>query len=168
MYNSTPRGIRFCTKCEESELGDEYHVLYVCKNQEIRGLRNQFCSLQYTVTTYYLTWRGRVTSTSCFFVYNMTKRNLSAVGPEVPPWTRLVDFIREVVKAPGTKALCREGGCGVCTVVATAPDHENEGRTKTFSVQAVSEGTRQCKEKANKKKKENEGNRTRMDTIEHA
>lgn len=58
------------------------------------------------------------------------------VGPNVPPWTRLVDFIREVVQAPGTKALCREGGCGVCTVVATVPDRETPGHTKTFSVQA--------------------------------
>lgn len=58
------------------------------------------------------------------------------VGPDVPPWTRLVDFIREVVQAPGTKALCREGGCGVCTVVATVPDRETPGHTKTFSVQA--------------------------------
>ncbi|XP_063888909.1 uncharacterized protein LOC135115838 isoform X1 [Scylla paramamosain] len=58
------------------------------------------------------------------------------VGPDVPPWTRLVDYIRYVVQAPGTKALCREGGCGVCTVVATVPDRESPGHNKTFSVQA--------------------------------
>ncbi|MPC99534.1 hypothetical protein E2C01_094954 [Portunus trituberculatus] len=68
----------------------------------------------------------------------------SIIGPDVPPWTRLVDFIREVVQAPGTKALCREGGCGVCTVVATVPDRESPGHTKTFSVQAVSGGGGQC------------------------
>lgn len=48
-----------------------------------------------------------------------------------------MDFIREVVKTPGTKALCREGGCGVCIVVATMPDRESPGHTKTISVQAV-------------------------------
>lgn len=47
-----------------------------------------------------------------------------------------MDFIREVVKTPGTKALCREGGCGVCIVVATMPDRESPGHTKTISVQA--------------------------------
>lgn len=61
-----------------------------------------------------------------------------AVGAGIPPWTRLVDFVRERVKLPGTKALCREGGCGVCTVVVTVPDPETAGRTKTYSVQAVS------------------------------
>ncbi|ROT66898.1 indole-3-acetaldehyde oxidase-like [Penaeus vannamei] len=60
------------------------------------------------------------------------------VGADIPPWTRLVDFLRERVKLPGTKALCREGGCGVCTVVVTVPDPETAGRTKTYSVQSVS------------------------------
>lgn len=60
------------------------------------------------------------------------------VGPEVSKTMTLVDFLREQVKLPGTKVLCREGGCGVCTVVATAPDPEHEGAYKTFSVNAVS------------------------------
>lgn len=60
------------------------------------------------------------------------------MGADIPPWTRLVDFLRERVKLPGTKALCREGGCGVCTVVVTVPDPETAGRTKTYSVQSVS------------------------------
>lgn len=70
-----------------------------------------------------------------------TRTNLlltTSVGPDVPPWTRLVDFIRGKVKLSGTKALCREGGCGVCTVVVTVPDPETTGRKKTYSVQAVS------------------------------
>ncbi|XP_042871766.1 indole-3-acetaldehyde oxidase-like [Penaeus japonicus] len=58
------------------------------------------------------------------------------IGPEVSKTMTLVDFLREQVKLPGTKVLCREGGCGVCTVVATAPDPEHEGAYKTFSVNA--------------------------------
>lgn len=61
---------------------------------------------------------------------------LYTVGPEVKPWTRLVDFLRENVKLPGTKALCREGGCGVCNVVVTIPDLETPGHTKIQSIQA--------------------------------
>ncbi|CAL4088500.1 unnamed protein product [Meganyctiphanes norvegica] len=56
------------------------------------------------------------------------------VGPEVPPWTTLVDFIRERAKLPGTKYLCREGGCGVCTVVATRPDPLTPGASTTHSL----------------------------------
>ena len=46
-YNSTPRENRYCTKCSENDLGDEYHVLLVCKNQEIVRLRNQFIPMYY-------------------------------------------------------------------------------------------------------------------------
>ena len=46
-YNSTSRGKRLCTKCDENELGDEYHVLFVCRNQEILRLRNQFIPMYY-------------------------------------------------------------------------------------------------------------------------
>lgn len=58
------------------------------------------------------------------------------IGSEVSKTMPLIDFLREQVKLPGTKVLCREGGCGVCTVVATAPDPEHEGAYKTFSVNA--------------------------------
>ncbi|KAK7082852.1 hypothetical protein SK128_018427, partial [Halocaridina rubra] len=54
-------------------------------------------------------------------------------GPEVPPWTKLVDYLREEARLSGTKVLCREGGCGICTVVVTTPDQENPEKTKTFS-----------------------------------
>ncbi len=46
-YNRTPRENRCCTKCDENEIGDEYHVLFVCKDQEILRLRNQFIPMYY-------------------------------------------------------------------------------------------------------------------------
>ncbi|KAK7070444.1 hypothetical protein SK128_014346 [Halocaridina rubra] len=56
------------------------------------------------------------------------------VDGDIPPWTRLVDFLREKAKLCGTKVVCREAGCGICTVVITRPDLEHEGRYKTYSV----------------------------------
>jgi len=52
----------------------------------------------------------------------------------------LVDFLRDKVQVKGTKVLCREGGCGACTVVATMPDPAKpEVDSKiTISVNAVS------------------------------
>ncbi|XP_068235894.1 uncharacterized protein [Palaemon carinicauda] len=58
------------------------------------------------------------------------------VGPDIPPWTRLVDFLRDRLVLKGTKVLCREAGCGLCTVVATMPDQENPGGLKTYSIQS--------------------------------
>ncbi|KAK4325145.1 hypothetical protein Pmani_004299 [Petrolisthes manimaculis] len=66
----------------------------------------------------------------------LINNHIYTVGSNIPPWTRLVDFIREQARLPGTKVLCREGGCGLCTVVATVPDHEKPGQEKTFSVHA--------------------------------
>ncbi|KAK7027383.1 hypothetical protein SK128_013597 [Halocaridina rubra] len=69
------------------------------------------------------------------FQIRVNGKNYS-VGPEVPPWTTLVDYLREHLKLTGTKVVCREGGCGACTVVATVSDQEVEKGYKTFSVQA--------------------------------
>ena len=55
----------------------------------------------------------------------------------VPPKTTLLDYIREYTPHKGTKRLCNEGGCGVCTVVATFKDQET-GKEKTCSVKSVS------------------------------
>lgn len=62
----------------------------------------------------------------------------STVGSELSPQTHLIDYLRNDLQLTGSKAVCREGGCGACTVVATAPDPENSGETRTFSVNAVS------------------------------
>ncbi|XP_018020416.2 xanthine dehydrogenase, partial [Hyalella azteca] len=67
------------------------------------------------------------------FVLNGEEHTVSP--PAVPLDMRLVDYVRYHVGLPGTKVMCREGGCGACIVVATAPDLGGGG-TRTFSVQA--------------------------------
>ncbi|KAI5744765.1 hypothetical protein M8J76_005006 [Diaphorina citri] len=57
------------------------------------------------------------------------------IGAEVPPGTRLVDFIRDYARLKGTKYMCREGGCGVCTVTVTS-SHPVTGVDSTYSVNA--------------------------------
>lgn len=59
-----------------------------------------------------------------------------SVGSNVPPTTTLLVYLREFAKLSGTKACCYEGGCGICTVVATIPDPET-GNIKTISLRAV-------------------------------
>ena len=60
------------------------------------------------------------------------------VGREVSPQMHLIDYLRNELHLTGAKAVCREGGCGACTVVATVPDPEDPENLKTFSVNAVS------------------------------
>ncbi|XP_075976856.1 uncharacterized protein LOC142977054 [Anticarsia gemmatalis] len=50
---------------------------------------------------------------------------LCSVGCEVDSSVMLVDYLRHYLELRGTKNMCREGGCGICTVVVTKPD----GRT---------------------------------------
>lgn len=61
---------------------------------------------------------------------------LHQVGSELSPQTHLIDYLRNELHLTGAKPVCREGGCGACTVVATAPDPEDPGKSKIFSVNA--------------------------------
>ncbi|XP_047736777.1 xanthine dehydrogenase 1 [Hyalella azteca] len=79
---------------------------------------------------------------SVSFFINGEKYTLSA---SVSPHMRLVDFIRDVAGAKGTKALCREGGCGACTVVATVPDLAADGgNVRTFNLHACQQLVYAC------------------------
>ncbi|KAB7507046.1 Indole-3-acetaldehyde oxidase [Armadillidium nasatum] len=54
-----------------------------------------------------------------------------SLGEDVSPETTLLRFIRDYAQLKGTKSLCHEGGCGLCTVVATFTDPEtNEPKSK--------------------------------------
>ncbi|XP_063615205.1 uncharacterized protein LOC134788260 [Penaeus indicus] len=66
------------------------------------------------------------------------------IDAKISPTTKLVDFLRTTAGLTGTKALCREGGCGACTVVATVPDPENEGLSKSFSIQSCQQLVYAC------------------------
>ena len=47
-FNRTPREERYCNKCSDhNAIGDEYHVLLECNNQDITELRNQYLPLYY-------------------------------------------------------------------------------------------------------------------------
>ena len=41
-YNQTDREVRYCTKCNNKLIGDEYHALLICQNQDILQLRNRY------------------------------------------------------------------------------------------------------------------------------
>lgn len=43
--------------------------------------------------------------------------NGEAYTKTIPPFMRLIDFIRDEVKLKGTKEGCGEGECGACTVI---------------------------------------------------
>ena len=43
--------------------------------------------------------------------------NGRAVEPDVSPWRRLLDVLREDLHLTGTKEGCGEGECGACTVL---------------------------------------------------
>ena len=73
-------------------------------------------------------------SSNIIFTINGKEFNVTS---SVSPSTKLVDFIRKEANLSGTKILCREAGCGACTVSATCLDLET-GNPKSFSVRAVS------------------------------
>ncbi|CAH0400156.1 unnamed protein product [Chilo suppressalis] len=55
-----------------------------------------------------------------------------SVGSEVESYVSLNDYVRDYLNLPGTKYMCKEGGCGACIVAVTASDHD--GHKRTFSV----------------------------------
>lgn len=55
---------------------------------------------------------------------------------EFNPRTSLNEYIRKSLYLTGTKEMCREGGCGVCIVTATAK-HPVTKKFVTFTVNSV-------------------------------
>ena len=49
-YTRTPREERKCDKCNANAIGDEFHVLLECNNQEITELRTMFLPRYYRNT----------------------------------------------------------------------------------------------------------------------
>ncbi|XP_067671800.1 xanthine dehydrogenase/oxidase-like [Haliotis asinina] len=47
--------------------------------------------------------------------------------------TTLNDYIRDGAGLPGTKVMCKEGGCGCCAVTVTKTDHST-GKDTSFSI----------------------------------
>jgi len=45
-WANTPRQDRICTLCNEN-IGDEFHILYRCKNENIITLREHFLPIYY-------------------------------------------------------------------------------------------------------------------------
>ena len=52
--------------------------------------------------------------------------------------TTLSTFLRVHLGLTGTKVMCREGGCGVCTVHAEFPDPSGSGKIMKRSINSVS------------------------------
>ncbi len=48
-HRQISREERYCTKCNERQIGDEFHVLLQCQNQEIVQLRNMYVPEHYIV-----------------------------------------------------------------------------------------------------------------------
>ena len=61
------------------------------------------------------------------------------VGSSMPWNTSLNDFLRDVIGLSGTKVMCREGGCGCCTVVV-----QKCGSNRWFNVNSCLVPVRVC------------------------
>ena len=46
-YNNIPIHHRYCEICEENQIGDEYHILLECKNEQIVRLRKMYLPFYY-------------------------------------------------------------------------------------------------------------------------
>ena len=46
-HQNIPRIERICNKCDRNLIGDEYHVVLECDNQEIVNLRNRYIPAYY-------------------------------------------------------------------------------------------------------------------------
>lgn len=57
------------------------------------------------------------------------------VSPESLPGSyKLVDFVRDHALLKGTKSMCREGGCGICTVTVKRPSCKTEEPVNSVSI----------------------------------
>ncbi|ODN05815.1 Aldehyde oxidase 4 [Orchesella cincta] len=65
--------------------------------------------------------KGDSSGSTVVFHINGQKHSVDA-NSNIGPTTALVDYIRDVANLKGTKVMCREGGCGACTVTAKVID----------------------------------------------
>lgn len=75
-------------------------------------------------------WAGVVT-----FALNGVKVELANPNPQL----KLIDFLRDHARLPGTKLSCGEGGCGACTVVLCSRplDHVSESSETIATADSV-------------------------------
>lgn len=58
------------------------------------------------------------------------------VPDNIPPATKLVDFIRHHAHEKGTKYMCREAGCGAC-IVAVKRLNRLTNKTEWLAINSV-------------------------------
>ena len=56
-YQNVPREARLCNKCDDNLLGDEYHVLLVCQNDNIVRLREMYIPRFYRIRPTYMKFK---------------------------------------------------------------------------------------------------------------
>ena len=47
-YVGIERNMRFCNICESNRLGDEYHIMFECPNEQVVHYRNLYLPLYFT------------------------------------------------------------------------------------------------------------------------